>query len=172
MATKEKRPKTTKVTGARLTHLDERGQARMVDVGGKEATRREATAEAIVKMSHDTLRLVVAGQMKKGDVFGTARLAGIMAAKKTPDLIPLCHPLPIDTVQVDFTVDEEASSVIIKATAGTTARTGVEMEAMVAASVAALTIYDMCKAAEKGITITGISLIKKSGGKSGLWQKS
>jgi cyclic pyranopterin phosphate synthase len=123
-------------------------------------------------MSPETLRLVVAGQMKKGDVFGAARLAGIMAAKKTPELIPLCHPLPIDAVHVDFTVDEDASSIIILATAGTTARTGVEMEAMVAAAVAALTIYDMCKAAEKGITITGINLIRKSGGKSGLWQKS
>jgi cyclic pyranopterin phosphate synthase len=124
-----------------------------------------------VTMSRETLRLVVEGQMKKGDVFGTARLAGIMAAKKTPELIPLCHPLPIDAVHLDFRVDEEASSLIIKATVGTTARTGVEMEAMAAAAVAALTIYDMCKAAEKGITITGIRLIKKSGGKSGLWQK-
>ena len=172
METKEKGPKTRKEKGARLTHIDERGQARMVDVGGKEATRREAIAEAIVTMSRDTLRLVVEGQMKKGDVFGAARLAGIMAAKKTPELIPLCHPLPIDAVHLDFTVDEVASSVVIHATVGTTARTGVEMEAMVAAAVAALTIYDMCKAAEKGITITRINLIRKSGGKSGLWQKS
>jgi cyclic pyranopterin monophosphate synthase len=172
MDANDKRSRTTKDTHTRLTHIDDQGQARMVDVGGKEATRREAIAEAIVTMSRDTLRLVVAGQMKKGDVFGAARLAGIMAAKKTPELIPLCHPLPVDTVHVDFTVDEEASSVVIKTTVGTTARTGVEMEAMVAAAVAALTIYDMCKAAEKGITITGISLIKKSGGKSGLWQKS
>jgi cyclic pyranopterin phosphate synthase len=144
----------------------------MVDVGGKETTRREAIAEAIVKMSPETLRLVVEGQMKKGDVFGAARLAGIMAAKKTPELIPLCHPLPIDAVQVEFTVDEDRSSVIINTTVGTTARTGVEMEAMVAASAAALTVYDMCKAAERGITITGIRLISKSGGKSGLWQQS
>jgi cyclic pyranopterin phosphate synthase len=172
MDTKSKGPKTTEETSARLTHIDERGQARMVDVGGKEATRREAIAEAIVTMSRDTLRLVIEGQMKKGDVFGAARLAGIMAAKKTPELIPLCHPLPIDAVHLEFTVDEVASSVIIHATVGTTARTGVEMEAMVAAAVAALTIYDMCKAAEKGITITGIKLIRKSGGKSGLWQKS
>ena len=155
-----------------ITHIDDQGQARMVDVGGKEATRREAIAEAIVTMSPETLRLVVEGQMKKGDVFGAARLAGIMAAKKTPELIPLCHPLPIDAVQVDVAVDEDTSSIIIKTTVGTTARTGVEMEAMVAASVAALTVYDMCKAAEKGITITGIRLISKSGGKSGLWQKS
>jgi cyclic pyranopterin phosphate synthase len=144
----------------------------MVDVGGKEATRREAIAEAIVTMSPETLRLVVEGQMKKGDVLGAARLAGIMAAKKTPELIPLCHPLPIDAVQVDVVVDKVTSSIIIKTTVGTTARTGVEMEAMVAASVAALTVYDMCKAAEKGITIKGIRLISKSGGKSGPWQKS
>jgi cyclic pyranopterin monophosphate synthase len=171
MDAKEKRPKRIKGTGTRLTHIDERGQARMVDVGGKGATRREAIAEAIVTMSRETLRLVVEGQMKKGDVFGAARLAGIMAAKKTPELIPLCHPLPIDAVHLDFKVNEETSAIVIKATVGTTARTGVEMEAMAAASVAALTIYDMCKAAEKGITITGISLIRKSGGKSGLWQK-
>jgi cyclic pyranopterin phosphate synthase len=172
METKAKGPKTIKETGTRLTHIDEHGQARMVDVGGKGATRRQAIAEAIVTMSRETLRLVVEGQMKKGDVFGAARLAGIMAAKKTPELIPLCHPLPIDAVHLDFTVDEGASSIVIHATVGTTARTGVEMEAMVAAGVAALTIYDMCKAAEKGITITGINLIRKSGGKSGLWQKS
>jgi cyclic pyranopterin monophosphate synthase len=172
MDTAEKRPKTAKEAQARLTHVDERGQARMVDVGGKGATRREAIAEATVTMSPETLRLVVEGQMKKGDVFGAARLAGIMAAKKTPELIPLCHPLPIDAVHLDFTVEKEASSVVVTATVGTTARTGVEMEAMVAVAVAALTIYDMCKAAEKGITIGGINLIRKSGGKSGLWQKS
>jgi cyclic pyranopterin monophosphate synthase len=171
MDSEDKRLKT-RDTRARLTHIDEQGQARMVDVGEKEATRREAIAEAIVTMSPETLRLVVDGQMKKGDVFGAARLAGIMAAKKTPELIPLCHPLPIDAVQVDFTVDEDRSSIIIKTTVGTTARTGVEMEAMVAASAAALTVYDMCKAAEKGITIKGIKLIRKSGGKSGLWQQS
>ena len=172
MGIKEKGPTTRRETGTRLTHIDEQGQARMVDVGGKGATRREAIAEAMVTMSQETLRLVVEGQMKKGDVFGAARLAGIMAAKKTPELIPLCHPLPIDAVHLDFAVDEDASSVIILASAETTARTGVEMEAMVAAAVAALTIYDMCKAAEKGITITGINLLRKSGGKSGLWQKS
>jgi cyclic pyranopterin phosphate synthase len=172
MDTADKRPRAPKETRARLTHIDERGQARMVDVGGKGATRREAIAEATVTMSRETLRMVVEGQMKKGDVFGAARLAGIMAAKKTPELIPLCHPLPIDAVHLDLTVDEEKSSVVVTATVGTTARTGVEMEAMVAASVAALTIYDMCKAAEKGITIGEISLIRKSGGKSGLWQKS
>lgn len=156
---------------ARLTHIDDQGAAKMVDVGGKSVTRREAIAEATVRMSPETLRLVVEGQVKKGDVFGAARIAGIMAAKKTAELIPLCHPLPIDAVQVEFRVDEAASAVVITATAGTTAKTGVEMEAIVAASLAALTIYDMCKAAEKGITITDIGLIKKSGGKSGLWQR-
>ena len=172
MDIEKKRRKTAKGKRARLTHIDERGQASMVDVGAKEATRREAIAESIVTMSRDTLRQVVEGQMKKGDVFGAARLAGIMAAKKTPELIPLCHPLPVDVVHLDFTVDEVASSIVIHATVSTTARTGVEMEAMVAVAVAALTIYDMCKAAEKGITITGVSLIRKSGGKSGLWQRS
>ncbi|MHB8773460.1 MAG: cyclic pyranopterin monophosphate synthase MoaC [Syntrophales bacterium] len=172
METKQKRARTRPGGGAGLTHIDDLGRARMVDVGGKKETRREAIAEATVTMSPETLRLAVAGQMKKGDVFGTARLAGIMAAKKTPELIPLCHPLPIDTVELDFTVTEETSSVVIRATVGTTARTGVEMEAMTAASVAALTIYDMCKAAEKGIAIGGITLIRKSGGKSGLWQRS
>jgi cyclic pyranopterin phosphate synthase len=171
MDTEERRPDATD-TFTELTHIDHQGQARMVDVGGKEATRREAIAEAIVTMSPETLRLVIEGQMKKGDVLGAARLAGIMAAKKTPELIPLCHPLPIDAVQVDLTVDKETSSIIITTTVGTTARTGVEMEAMAAAAVAALTVYDMCKAAEKGITIQRIRLIRKSGGKSGLWQKS
>jgi cyclic pyranopterin monophosphate synthase len=171
--TREKGPKAARRgQGTVLTHLDAHGQARMVDVGGKGATRREAIAEATVTMSRETLRLVIEGQIKKGDVFGTARLAGIMAAKKTPELIPLCHPLPIDAVDLEFRVDERASSVIIHATVGTTARTGVEMEAMVAVAVAALTIYDMCKAAEKGITIQAINLLRKSGGKSGLWQKS
>ena len=170
MVTKHRKSRV-KETGSHLTHIDDQGQAKMVDVGGKTVTRREAIAEATVRMSPETLRLVVEGQMKKGDVFGTARLAGIMAAKKTAELIPLCHPLPIDTVQVEFRVDEAASAVVITAIAGTTATTGVEMESMVAVSLAALTIYDMCKAAEKGITITGIGLIKKSGGKSGLWQR-
>ena len=171
MDTEDRRPNATG-TVTELTHIDHQGQARMVDVGGKKATRREAIAEAIVTMSPETLRLVIEGQMKKGDVLGAARLAGIMAAKKTPELIPLCHPLPIDAVQVDVAVDKDTSSIIIKTTVSTTARTGVEMEAMAAAAVAALTVYDMCKAAEKGITIKGIRLIRKSGGKSGLWQKS
>ncbi len=155
----------------KLSHLDETGAAHMVDVGGKTETRREATAEALVKMSAATLKLAVEGQLKKGDVFGAARIAGIMAAKQTPRLIPLCHPLPLDAVDISFSVDETASTVTVTATAITTARTGVEMEALTAATVAALTVYDMCKAVEKGIEIEKIRLIKKSGGKSGIWQR-
>ena len=154
-----------------MSHLDEKGQAKMVDVGGKDETAREAVAEALVKMSPATLKLVVDGQIKKGDVFGAARLAGIAAAKKTPDLIPLCHPLPLDAVGVDFDVDEKQSSIRVTATARVTARTGVEMEALTAAAIAALTIYDMCKAAEKGIEITDVRLLKKTGGKSGTWER-
>ena len=154
-----------------MSHLDEKGQAKMVDVGGKDETAREAVAEALVKMSPATLKLVVDGQIKKGDVFGAARLAGIAAAKKTPDLIPLCHPLPLDAVGVDFDVDEKQSSIRVTATARVTARTGVEMEALTAAAIAALTIYDMCKAAEKGIEITDLRLLKKTGGKSGTWER-
>ncbi len=155
----------------KLTHIDEKGQAHMVDVGDKAVTAREAVAEARVSLEPDTLNLVKEGNVKKGDVFGAARMAGIMAAKRTPELIPLTHPLPLDSVNVDFDIDEVKSSIIVTATARTTARTGVEMEAMTAASVAALTIYDMCKAAEKGITISEIKLIKKTGGKSGVWNR-
>lgn len=155
----------------KLSHLDEKGRAHMVDVGNKDITTREAIAEARISLEPDTLKLVQEGDIKKGDVFAAARLAGIMAAKKTPELIPLTHPLPLDSVNVDFAVPNGESMIIITATARTTARTGVEMEAMTAASVAALTVYDMCKAAEKGITITEIKLIRKTGGKSGTWER-
>ncbi len=155
----------------RLSHLDDKGQAHMVNVGDKDVTAREAVAMAKIRLEPETLKLVTEGNLKKGDVFGAARLAGIMAAKKTPELIPLTHPLPLDSVDVDFDVDEGGSAITVTATARTTARTGVEMEAMTAAAVAALTVYDMCKAAEKGITITEIKLIKKTGGKSGSWQR-
>lgn len=154
----------------KLTHLDDTGAAHMVDVGGKEATRREAIAEAVVCVAAQTLELIIEGQMKKGDVFGAARIAGIMAAKKTPDLIPLCHPLPIDSVDIEFRADQDINKIFITATAATTAKTGVEMEAMTAAATAALVIYDMCKSAEKGIVIESVRLIRKSGGKSGLWE--
>ncbi|GIW16793.1 MAG: cyclic pyranopterin monophosphate synthase accessory protein [Tepidiforma sp.] len=151
-----------------LSHLDERGAARMVDVSGKPETAREATAEALVVMQPATLRLILDGAVPKGDVIATARIAGIMAAKRTPDLIPLCHPLPITGVTVDIEPADDRT-LRIWATVRTTGRTGVEMEALTAASVAALTVYDMCKAAEKGIRIEGVRLLEKLGGKSGRW---
>jgi len=154
-----------------LSHLDESGRARMVDVGDKDVTRREARAEAWVSTEPETLELITSGIVPKGDVFSTARIAGIAAAKKTPDLIPLCHPLKLDTVEVGFEVDKEGSSIRVESRALATDRTGVEMEALVAAAVAALTIYDMCKAVERGAEITSVRLVYKSGGKSGTWQR-
>ena len=154
-----------------LTHLDASGAARMVDVSDKAETARTAIAEAIVRMRPETLALIQAGGMPKGDVFAAARLAGIMAAKRTPDLIPLCHPLPITGVTVELApLGEDA--LLIHATVKTTGKTGVEMEALTAASVAALTIYDMCKAVEKGMRIESIRLLEKHGGKSGDWAVS
>ncbi|MHB1318597.1 MAG: cyclic pyranopterin monophosphate synthase MoaC [Anaerolineae bacterium] len=150
-----------------LTHVDEHGNARMVDVGGKEPTRREATARGQVLMAPETLRLISEGGMPKGDVLAVARVAGIMAAKRTPDLIPLCHPLPLTFVRVDFELDTAHSAVLISATAGCTGQTGVEMEALTAVSVAALTIYDMCKAVDRRMRIGEIRLVRKTGGKSG-----
>jgi len=150
-----------------LTHLDAQGNARMVDVGGKAATSRVATAVATVRMLPDTLRLIVDGGHKKGDVLAVARIAGIQASKKCADLIPLCHPLMLTHVTVDFTIDEAESRIRISATCGLDGKTGVEMEALTAASVAALTIYDMCKAVDKGMVIENICLQEKSGGKSG-----
>jgi cyclic pyranopterin phosphate synthase len=155
----------------RLTHLDEHGDARMVDVGGKPVTERRAVARAIVKMTPETARIVAAGDAPKGDVLGVARIAGIMAAKKTGELIPLCHPMGLDHVDVDGTVDVEAGTVTITASAGVTARTGVEMEAMTAASVAALTVYDMVKGVERGVAIEEVVLLEKSGGASGTWRR-
>jgi cyclic pyranopterin phosphate synthase len=151
-----------------LSHLDERGAARMVDVSAKAETTRTAVAEAIVRMQPATLALIQQGGIAKGDVFATARLAGIMAAKRTPDLIPLCHPLAITGVTVDLAPQGDAA-LIIHATVKTTGKTGVEMEALTAASVAALTVYDMCKAVEKGIRIESVRLLEKHGGKSGDW---
>jgi cyclic pyranopterin phosphate synthase len=153
-----------------LTHFDETGAARMVDIGSKEITAREARAEARVSMSPGTLDLIAGGAVPKGDVFSTARLAGVMAAKRTPELIPLCHPLRLDSVSVDFDIDEETSTVRIESRASATDRTGVEMEALVAAGVAALTVYDMCKSADKGMQIVSLRLIYKSGGRSGKWE--
>ena len=154
---------------AKLSHFDEHGASRMVDVGGKRATRRVARASATVRMKPKTLKLVVDKKLQKGDVFEVARLAGIMAAKQTHTLIPLCHPLPLEDVKVDFHVGE--ATIEITSEARVTARTGVEMEALTAASVAALTIYDMCKSAEKGIVITNLKLLEKSGGKSGRYTR-
>ena len=152
-----------------LTHFDAKGQAHMVDVSGKEATQRRALAEGWVRMSPGTLALATGGAAK-GDVLGTARLAGIMGAKRTADLIPLCHPLPLDKVSLDLEPDPDLPGVRVRATAKTSGRTGVEMEALTAVSVACLTIYDMLKAAEKGMEIGGIRLLEKDGGKSGAWR--
>lgn len=152
-----------------LTHFDDAGNAHMVDVSDKPVTAREAVAEGVVIMSPETLALARGGA-KKGDVIGTARLAGIMGAKRTADLIPLCHPLPITKVALDLTPDDALPGIRITATVRTGGQTGVEMEALTAVSVAALTVYDMLKAAEKGMRIEGIRLLRKSGGKSGLYE--
>jgi cyclic pyranopterin phosphate synthase len=149
-----------------LTHFDAEGRAVMVDVGGKDITDRAATARARVVMQPDTLALIVSGTAKKGDVLGVARLAGIMAAKRTADLIPLCHPLPLSAVQIDL-VAVPPDAVEIAATVRTSGRTGVEMEALTAAAVAALTVYDMVKAVDRGMRIEALRVVAKSGGKSG-----
>jgi cyclic pyranopterin phosphate synthase len=155
----------------RLTHLDEQGDARMVDVGGKPVTERRAVARALVRMSPETAKAVSDGNAPKGDVLGTARIAGVMAAKKTGELIPLCHPIGLDHVDVDATIDAAAGTVTLTATAGVTARTGVEMEAMTAAAVAALTVYDMVKGVERGVAIEEVVLLEKTGGRSGTWRR-
>ena len=155
---------------SKLTHFGEDGAARMVDVSGKDVTERIAVAGGRITLSADAFAHVKAGTAKKGDVLGTARLAGIMAAKKTSDLIPLCHPLQLSNVEVDFDLNEAASAVDIRATVKVSGRTGVEMEALTAASIAALTIYDMLKAVDKSMVIGGIKLLKKDGGRSGLYE--
>ena len=154
-----------------LTHFDQDGQAIMVDVGEKPLTVREALAEGEVRMRPATLQQILGQRIKKGDVFAVARLAGIMAAKQTSALIPLCHPLPLSGVTVDFTSDPQQGLVTISATAKVTGQTGVEMEALTAVSVAALTIYDMCKAIDREMVIEGICLLKKTGGKSGTFNR-
>lgn len=156
---------------ARLTHLDEAGEARMVDVSGKDVTERRAVARAVVRMTPETARIVAAGDAPKGDVLGTARIAGVMAAKRTGELIPLCHPIGIDHVDVEAEIDADAGVVTLTATAGVTAKTGVEMEAMTAAAVAALTVYDMVKGVERGVAIEQVVLLEKSGGRSGTWRR-
>lgn len=158
-------------TPSPLTHFDAQGQAHMVDVGAKAATHRVAVASGRIQMLPSTLALVQAGTAKKGDVLGIARIAGIQGAKRTSDLIPLCHPLALTRVAVEFEVLSEANipTIVCKATAETVGPTGVEMEALTAVQVALLTIYDMCKAADRGMTITDVKLLEKQGGKSGHW---
>lgn len=155
------------MTKPSLTHIDAKGEAHMVDVSAKAATERVAIAEGFVVMSAATLKLITEGNAKKGDVLGAARIAGIMAAKRTSDLIPLCHPLALSKVTIDITADEKLPGCRVEATVKVTGPTGVEMEALTAVSVACLTIYDMIKAAERGVHIEGIRLLEKQGGKSG-----
>jgi len=154
-----------------LTHFNTAGEAHMVDVGGKQTTHRRATAEGLIHMQADTLALIQQGGHKKGDVLGIARIAGIMASKRTADLIPLCHPLPITRVDLDLSTEPEQLAIRCTATVETRGQTGVEMEALTAVQIALLTIYDMCKAVDRGMTMQGIRLLEKSGGKSGLWQR-
>jgi cyclic pyranopterin phosphate synthase len=155
---------------SKLTHLDEEGRARMVDVGGKPETERVAVAAGSVLMQRATLDLILAGGIKKGDVIPVARLAGIMGAKRTPELIPLCHPLALTAIEVELACDEARAAIDITATCKLTGRTGVEMEALTAVAVAALTVYDMVKAVDRGTRITDIRLVRKSGGKSGTYE--
>jgi cyclic pyranopterin phosphate synthase len=156
--------------GGTFTHLDERGRARMVDVGEKAPTRRAATAEGRIRTSRETAEAIAGGAVPKGDVLTVARLAGIMGAKRTADLIPLCHTLPLDGVEVEVEVDPELPGVRVRATARVQARTGVEMEALTAVSCALLTIYDMCKARDRGMVIENVRLLRKEGGRSGTWE--
>ncbi len=155
----------------KFTHFDDEGAARMVDVAAKEETKREAVAAGRVTMLPETLGLILGRTISKGDVFGVARIAGIMAAKKTADLIPLCHPLSLTSVDISFTPDKQTSCVDIRATVSTTGKTGVEMEALTAVAAAGLTIYDMCKAVDRAMTVTDIRLLRKTGGKSGTFER-
>ena len=159
----------TDKAGKKLSHLDDKGAARMVDVSGKDVTERVARAEGFVEMRAETLALVETGEAKKGDVLATARIAGIMAAKRTSDLIPLCHPLAITKATVDFTLSHAPCGIAVAAEVKVSGQTGVEMEALTAVSVACLTIYDMLKAADKGMIIREVRLVEKKGGKSGHW---
>jgi len=156
---------------ARLTHLNDAGEAHMVDVGGKATTHRVAVAEGTIHMLAETLRLVEEGGHRKGDVLGVARVAGIMAAKRTAELVPLCHPIALTHVEVDLRPSPDPPSVHCRVRAETVGPTGVEMEALTAVQVALLTVYDMCKAVDRGMEMTGIRLVEKSGGKSGTWTR-
>ena len=155
-----------------FSHLDDTGGISMVHVGSKRSTQREATASATVRMSPETLQRLVERALPKGDVLTTAKIAGVLAAKQTPTLIPLAHPIGIDSVDITFDLDANAGTIEVHAIVRCEGKTGVEMEAMTACAVAALTIYDMCKSAEKGIVIDGLQLVRKSGGKSGTWERS
>lgn len=157
---------------SRLTHFNTDGDAHMVDVGDKAETRRVAVAEGRIRMRPETLALVTEGGHKKGDVLAVARVAGIMAAKRTADLIPLCHPLPLSRVEIDLLPDENESTIRCRVTAETVARTGVEMEALTAVQITLLTVYDMCKAVDRGMTIEAVRLVEKRGGKSGTWKRA
>lgn len=154
-----------------LTHFNAAGEAHMVDVGNKDTTRRRAIASGEIKTMPETLAMIKAGNHKKGDVLGIARVAGIMACKKTSDLIPLCHPLALTHVEIDLYVDDERQAVVCRATVDTRGQTGVEMEALTAVQITLLTIYDMCKAVDKGMVMTNIRLEEKLGGKSGHWRR-
>ncbi|WP_416355722.1 cyclic pyranopterin monophosphate synthase MoaC [Aureimonas phyllosphaerae] len=160
------------MSGDRLTHLDEAGNAAMVDVGAKDATVREATAEGLVLMAAETLDMIRSGSAKKGDVLSIARIAGIMAAKRTHELIPLCHQLLLEKVSVDLEIQAALPGIRVTASARVTGKTGIEMEALTAVSIACLTIYDMAKAVDRGMSITAIRLIEKTGGRSGHWSAS
>ena len=156
---------------SKLTHFDEQGQAHMVDVGAKDSTHRIALTSGYIEMQADTLKLILEGGHKKGDVLGIARIAGIMAAKKTPDLVPLCHPLALTRIAIDFHIDQDNNRIHCQAQVETQGQTGVEMEALCATQAALLTIYDMCKAVDRGMVINDVRLEKKSGGKSGVWER-
>lgn len=162
---------SSKSTHSNLSHFNSAGEAHMVDVGDKPVTQRIAVAEGRIVMLPETLRLIVSGQHGKGDVLGIARVAGIMAAKKTSELVPLCHPLAISKVTVDLQTDEAARAVLCQATVHTSGQTGVEMEALTAVQIALLTVYDMCKAVDRGMVMTDVRLLEKRGGKSGVWRR-
>ena len=168
----KKQSQKRRAVSTRLTHLDARGRIRMVDVGEKPITRREAIARGRVRMAPATLQAIVGGKLKKGEALAAARLAGIMAAKRTHEMIPLCHQIPLEVVEIDFAPDSSNSALQIQARTVTDARTGVEMEAMVAVSAAALTIYDMAKAIDRAMTIDAIRLVGKSGGRSGTFKRA
>lgn len=156
---------------SKLTHFNAEGEAHMVDVGDKANTQRTAIAEGHIEMRAETLQLILAGGHKKGDVLGVARIAGIMAAKRTSDLVPLCHPLMLTRIEIEFNTNSDTNRVHCQATVETRGQTGVEMEALTAVQIALLTIYDMCKAVDRGMTLSNIRLMKKQGGKSGHWQR-